>query len=128
MWAGGGILGATLITSAVIGLPSLGAVAFTGIFISTQLVVATIFDSTGAFGFAVVPVTARRVCGVLVAVLAAAAFQQPPPASLPWMHTWKTRIPASPEEEKPLVSSTKSDEMNEETKTRESLQGFRYFL
>jgi len=126
MWLGGGILGTTLITSAVIGLPSLGAVAFTGIFISTQLVVATLFDSTGAFGFDVVPVTTRRVCGVLLAVLAAAAFQQPPPTSLPWLEMWPSQVSGTSEEEKPLV--TKVEEASDDSKRRESLRGFHYYV
>lgn len=109
MWIGGGVLGATLITCAVIGLPNLGAVAFTGIFISTQLVVATLFDTVGAFGFAVVPITTKRVCGVLLAVLAAAAFQNHPPARLSLLSKWPSstmRFSAAQEEQQPLVGSS----------------------
>jgi transporter family-2 protein len=105
MWLGGGVLGATFITSAVIGLPSLGAVAFTGIFISTQLVVATIFDALGAFGFDAVPIFmggGRRVVGVSCAVIAAAAFQMPPPHS--WLESWPWSETEEWEgERKPLV-------------------------
>jgi transporter family-2 protein len=105
MWLGGGVLGATFITSAVIGLPSLGAVAFTGIFISTQLVVATIFDALGAFGFDPVPIFmggGRRVVGVSCAVIAAAAFQMPPPHS--WLESWPWSETEEWEgERKPLV-------------------------
>lgn len=109
-WLGGGMMGATLITCAVIGLPSLGAVAFTGIFISTQLLVATIFDATGAFGLDVVAVGARRACGVLLAMVAAAAFQQSPPASMPWLSSWpssstsrEARASGTAEENRPLL-------------------------
>lgn len=65
-----------MVTCAVTGLPLLGAVAFRGFFIFTQLVVATILDAIGAFGFDIVPVTIKRLCGVLLAVVAAASFQQ----------------------------------------------------
>lgn len=111
MWLGGGLLGATFITSAVIGLPALGAVAFTGIFISTQLVVATIFDSVGAFGFDPVPVWiggGRRVVGVAFAVIAAGSFQMAPPQSVACLETWSLAAP-SPDgastvaEKKPLA-------------------------
>ena len=121
MWVGGGILGATFITSAVIGLPSLGAVAFTGIFISTQLVVASIFDATGAFGFHVVPVTSTRVCGIVLAVLAAAAFQQAPPTSMPWLDQWPPESFSTTQEQKPLVAK-EEEEKSEESKRMDSLR------
>lgn len=126
MWVGGGVLGATLITSAVIGLPSLGAVAFTGIFISTQLLVATIFDWAGAFGFDVVPISASRLCGVMLAVVAAAAFQQPPPTSVPWLEKWPGT--GTFEEQEPLViksEETKGDELQKET---EPIRDFHYYV
>lgn len=79
--------------------------AFTGIFISTQLVVATIFDALGAFGFDAVPIFmggGRRVVGVSCAVIAAAAFQMPPPHS--WLESWPWSETEEWEgERKPLV-------------------------
>lgn len=116
MWVGGGVLGSSLITSAVIGLPSLGAVAFTSIFISTQLVIATVLDATGAFTFDVVPIGRRRLCGILLALVAAIAFQQRSPMLLEkW---WIVRQREQQEETTPLLHKQDDGEI---TSTRGEL-------
>jgi uncharacterized membrane protein YdcZ (DUF606 family) len=83
MWLGG-IFGAFLVTAVTVGIPALGAVAFTIIFISTQLVFALAADTFGAFDYPVIPLNeggVRRFIGAVVAVLAAAAYKVQPPAA-----------------------------------------------
>lgn len=84
----GGCFGALLIAAVTIGIPAIGAVPFTVVFISTQLLGAVVADATGAFGYEIVPLNAfggRRIVGVLVALIAAMAFKAKPPKIFPWL-------------------------------------------
>jgi len=71
----GGACGGALVTCNAVGIPILGAAAFTTLFLSTQLVAAVICDATGAFGMPSKPITPLRLIGVLVAVCGAGLFQ-----------------------------------------------------
>jgi len=77
MWLGG-LCGAFLVTSNVVGVPLIGAAAYSALFVSAQLTTAFLFDSFGAMNFAVVQISARRVAGVVLASLAAVAYQVAP--------------------------------------------------
>lgn len=77
MWLGG-CCGAALVTCNVVGLPILGATAFTAIFLAAQLSVAAMYDMVGAFGFQPVPWSPRRICGILVSIGAAVAVNVRP--------------------------------------------------
>lgn len=74
MWCGG-IVGCTLVTCNVLGVPKLGAGAFTTLFLAGQLVTALFYDSVGAFGFPVKSPTMSSVVGTLVAVFGAVLYQ-----------------------------------------------------
>jgi transporter family-2 protein len=90
MWLGG-LFGALIVASVTIGIPALGAVSFTVLFISTQLVSATVADAIGAFGYAVIPLVSdggRRLIGVTIAVIATAGFRYKPPAQLKFLNEW----------------------------------------
>ena len=65
MWIGGSC-GVAVVSGFVIGVPRLGAAAYTAIFIATQLATALVFDAIGAFGFDPIAPTGRRVGGVLL--------------------------------------------------------------
>lgn len=87
----GGACGATLVTCNAIGIPILGAAAFTTMFLATQLVTAVICDAFGAFNFEPKQVSPQRIIGVSMAVVAAVLYQfnvnfcpdyKPPPEDL----------------------------------------------
>merc|ERR1712187_193089 len=84
----GGVCGGALVTCNAVGIPILGAAAFTTVFSATQLVTAVVCDAIGAFGFDKQDISAQRLIGVLVAVVGAGLYQfnvtfcphyQPPP-------------------------------------------------
>ena len=79
MWTGGSC-GVAVVSGFVIGVPRLGAAAYTAIFIAAQLATALVFDAIGAFGFDPIAPTGRRVGGVLLGVGAAVAVQLEPRA------------------------------------------------
>jgi transporter family-2 protein len=90
MWIGG-FFGGVIVASVTIGIPCLGAVFFTIIFISAQLVSAIVADALGAFHYPVIPLNAgggRRLVGAVLATIAAAAFNLTPPAKLTWLQRW----------------------------------------
>lgn len=90
MWFGG-VFGALIVASITIGIPVLGAVSFTVLFISTQLVSATVADAIGAFGYPVISLVSdggRRLIGISVAVVAAAAFRYRPPSKMSFLNEW----------------------------------------
>jgi len=76
MWTGG-LCGATLITCNMIGVPTLGAAAYTTVSLASQLTTAFFFDLFGAFGFQTVDFSILRLSGVLLAISAAISFQIP---------------------------------------------------
>jgi len=76
MWTGG-LCGATLVTCNVVGLPTLGAAAYTTVFLASQLTTAFLFDLVGAFGFQTVHFSILRLSGVLLAISAAVSYQIP---------------------------------------------------
>ncbi|KAL1511819.1 hypothetical protein AB1Y20_005105 [Prymnesium parvum] len=80
MWVGG-LCGAFLVTSNVIGVPRIGAAAYSAIFVASQLMTAFIFDSVGAMNFDVVELSAQRVTGVCLAIVAAVVYQVQPKLS-----------------------------------------------
>ena len=68
----GGVFGGLLVSAVTMGIPALGAVPFTLIFVSTQLICAVLADAIGAFGFDIVPLDAfggRRLIGAVLAIL-----------------------------------------------------------
>lgn len=77
MWTGG-LCGATLVTSNVVGVPAIGAAAYVTVFLASQLTTAFLFDIVGAFGFTPMKPTPRRVCGLALTIAAAAAYQLQP--------------------------------------------------
>lgn len=74
MWTGG-LCGATIVTCNIVGVPTLGAAAFSTIFLASQLTAAFTFDCIGAFGFPAMQVDLRRIGGVLLTVISAVYFQ-----------------------------------------------------
>lgn len=87
----GGLFGSLLICGVTLGIPALGAVSFTLIFVSTQLVSSVVADHIGAFGYNVVPINAfggTRIAGALLAISAAAAFRLEPPKWLSCLNSW----------------------------------------
>lgn len=56
----GGAAGAVVALSFTVGIPALGAVAFTVVFISIQLVAALIAHGVGAFDYPLIPIQADR--------------------------------------------------------------------
>jgi uncharacterized membrane protein YdcZ (DUF606 family) len=74
MWTGG-VCGAIIVSCTVIGIPNIGAAAFSTVFLASQLTTAFVFDLIGAFGFKSIAFSASRCCGVLLAIGAAGLFQ-----------------------------------------------------
>mmetsp|Transcript_15901 Transcript_15901/g.31060 ORF Transcript_15901/g.31060 Transcript_15901/m.31060 type:complete len:410 (-) Transcript_15901:198-1427(-) len=77
MWLGG-FCGCAVVAGMVLGVPAIGAAAYSALFIAAQLVTAFVFDALGAFGFARKSVTARRAIGVCISVAAAVSYQLAP--------------------------------------------------
>jgi hypothetical protein len=91
MWTGG-LFGALLVVAVALGIPSLGAVRFTVIFLTTQLITAIVADALGLFGYDRVPLNAyggRRIVGATLATAAAISFKLlQPPESWKWANEW----------------------------------------
>jgi len=71
----GGLCGGALVTCNCVGIPILGAAAFTTVFLATQLVTAVMCDSLGAFNFASKEVSPQRLVGVFIAIMGAGLYQ-----------------------------------------------------
>ncbi len=71
----GGTLGATLIVSATVSAPVLGASLLVVVLVAGQLVSSVLFDHFGWLGYPVRPLTWVRVVGILLVVLGAALVQ-----------------------------------------------------
>ena len=70
----GGACGGTVVASNIVGTDALGAAFYSTCFVTSQLVVAFLFDCIGALGFRRVPPTTARISGIVLAIVAAAAF------------------------------------------------------
>jgi len=77
MWTGG-ICGVVLGTCNAVGIGILGAAAYVTLFLAAQLTAAFTFDTIGAFGFNAVEPSPQRVCGFLLAIVAAITYQLQP--------------------------------------------------
>lgn len=82
MWTGG-LCGAFIVTGNVIGVPRIGAAAYTAVFVACQLATAFVYDSIGAFEFDTIHPTGRRIAGVLLATASAVAYQLAPSTAIP---------------------------------------------
>ncbi len=60
----GGLCGATMVVSAVVSAPHLGAAALVAALVCGQLMASVVLDHFGAVGYEVRPVTVQRVVGV----------------------------------------------------------------
>lgn len=67
IWSGG-FLGAFLVASTIILAPRLGAVSMLALIVSGQMFASVVLDHYGLIGYAVHPINAWRVCGVLLLV------------------------------------------------------------
>lgn len=68
-WAwGGGLLGATFVTLAILLLPKLGAVLMIGSILVGQLIAASAMDQFGLFGVSQQNITPARIVGILLLV------------------------------------------------------------
>ena len=65
MWIGG-LLGAAYLVGSVLLAPRLGAAALAGTLVAGQLIAAVAFDHFGLVGYTVVPLSARRVVGIVL--------------------------------------------------------------
>ena len=95
MWIGGSC-GVAIIGGSILGVPRLGASAFTAIFTATQLATAIVFDVVGAFGFAPIRPTGRRVAGAVLGVASAVAFQLAPRGAAEAIGGGTTSMPGGP--------------------------------
>eukprot|EP00931_Biecheleriopsis_adriatica_P021110 TRINITY_DN1389_c0_g1_i12.p1 TRINITY_DN1389_c0_g1~~TRINITY_DN1389_c0_g1_i12.p1 ORF type:complete len:545 (+),score=117.52 TRINITY_DN1389_c0_g1_i12:81-1637(+) len=71
----GGLCGTVSVIAHVVGIPKLGAAAFTCIFIASQVVTAMLYDAFGAFSLEPRQPEARRLAGAVLAVCAAILYQ-----------------------------------------------------
>jgi len=78
MWTGG-LCGAAVVTTNVVGLPTIGAAAFMTVFLASQLTAAFVFDTLGAFDFEALEPKPLRACGVVLTIGAAISYQLQPP-------------------------------------------------
>jgi transporter family-2 protein len=67
IWSGG-FLGAFLVASTIILAPRLGAASMLALIVSGQMFASVALDHYGLIGYAVHPINAWRVCGVLLLV------------------------------------------------------------
>jgi transporter family-2 protein len=67
IWSGG-FLGAFLVASTIILAPRLGAASMLALIVSGQMLASVALDHYGLIGYAVHPINAWRVCGVLLLV------------------------------------------------------------
>lgn len=67
VWSGG-FLGAFLVAASVVLAPRLGAAAMIALIISGQMLASVVLDHFGLIGYAVHPINAWRICGVLLLV------------------------------------------------------------
>lgn len=74
MWTGG-LLGSVFVGCNLVGLPVLGAAAFTTLLLASQLVTSFCLDATGAFGFPAIPPAPTRIAGILLAIVSAVFLQ-----------------------------------------------------
>ncbi len=67
IWTGG-FLGAFLVAATVVLAPRLGAVSMVALIVSGQMIASVALDHYGLIGYAIHPVNAWRICGILLLV------------------------------------------------------------